>query len=205
MLFGCHKPYYGGNTDILITDKSSHVEDEGAASTTDNTIAITMASPSAPEAPSKIVVTKTPDGKLSIETFNSPSYNIAGTLAKVALLEIPMYAGIGLIVLGVGVFFLLRDIKWTLIIAGTGVAMIIGSYLLAEYSMYFLLGGLVIFAYLGYLFIDYIRQRKANDETIKAVQVLKETGVVEREKVNKVFGVMQSGSTKKIVEKIKHG
>jgi hypothetical protein len=204
-LLGCNDSIRGGDSQVIVKDTTTQITETGDVVTKDHSIIVDLQSPNSPNAPSTIIISKDKNGVIRVETVISSAYNIASAIAKIGLLKIPMYAGVILLALGAVVFLIFKDIKWALAIGAVGGIMVVGSYLLAQYAIYFLLGFFILIAYGVWLLVDYMRQRRANDENTRGLQVLKETGLVDKEKANRIMDSIQSPSTKRIIKKVKNG
>jgi hypothetical protein len=188
MIMGC-SPYTqkGGNGSIRVTDGPVVID-------------AVVEQPESPRNSGTITVT---NNGTKIVVSTGESRNDTDIIASANLLKVPMYAGIGLIIVGVLVGYFFRNIRWAIIIGCIGVTMIIGSYLLSKYAIYFLLGFAVLGIYGVFLLRDYILNKKSNEENVKLLQVLKKTGDVNEKKLSSLASVLQSKETKKIVKKIK--
>lgn len=202
-MLGCQSGYDGGSISVNFSDTESAQRLNGAVVSRDNSLKVNVDAPSAPDGPSTVVIEKQADGIVKVTTQISKSHNIAGTLAKINLLQIPMYAGVALMLLSILIFWFLKDLRWAGIFFIVGATMVVGTYLLAQYAIYFMLGLAVVIIYGIYLLYDYFRQRKANDENVSLIQLLKNKGLIAKETLSDFADAIQSDTTKKIVEKVK--
>jgi hypothetical protein len=203
LLVGCQSGTAGGNGEIVYTKTVESVDKDDKPVKTTTTVVNDVKQPESAKGSAVSEVVIKPDGTAVITNSTGGSYNATQILGELNLLQIPMYTGIGLIICGLAIGFLFKDVKWGLIVGLCGVGMVAGSYLLARYAAWFLILGLALIAYGVWFIIDRFKQQKSNDENIKVIDILKETGEVEPTKVAKVADIVQSKSTKKIVKKVK--
>lgn len=201
ILFGCQSGISrGGQASI---DRQQVIESVSPDGTTTKTTTRTTTVIKQPENPKDPGVINYDGPKDKIDISTGASNNIAKSLASVNLLQIPMYAGIGMVMIGVLIGAFLKNYRWAITIGASGLAMVAASFLLAEFAIYFM-GLFVIFvAYIGYLAYDYVQSRKAAAEIVKTNEVLKTANMVDKENLAKVADKVQSESTKKIVRKLK--
>ena len=140
------------------------------------------------------------DGNITINTGNA--HNTTQILANANLLTIPMYFGIAMIGLGVILGIFAANKTWAIIIGTTGVLMVVGTYLLAQYAIYFLLGLGIILLYVGYLLYDRLILKKSNEENIKAIEVALDTGQINKDAFAKIENTIQNKKTKSIVDEV---
>lgn len=128
-LFGC-KSYERDTTSLITPDSTVIVERKS------------------PNILSPVKIVQTPE---SITIYNNGSEATPETFGW--LLSIPMYLGAGMVLLGI-IIALIFKVKWTgIIVSISGAALIILSYLLAAYSLFFLIAGIIItLGFLVYLF-----------------------------------------------------
>jgi hypothetical protein len=202
-LMSCQTGTKGGNGDIIYTQKTETIDENNKPVVTTTTVTNKVEQPESAKGSAISEVVVKPDGTAIITNSTGGSYNISQIMGEISLLRIVTYAGIGLILIGLVVGWLFKDIKWGIIIGICGAGMVAGSYLLAKYAAIFLILVLVLIAYGVWFIIDRFKQQRSNDENVKVIDVLKETGAVEPEKVAKVANIIQSKATKKIVKKVK--
>ena len=157
--------------------------------------------PDDPKSPATLIITPTKNGT-EIKANTGNSYNIDEILAGISLLRIPMYAGLGLIVVAVLVGVIFKQIQWAVAIGATGLGMAVGSYLLAKYAIWFLLGFGILAIYGVYLIRDYFIKHKGAEEMVMTVDAAKVAGAIDIEKFNKVANEIQSKTTMGLVNKI---
>lgn len=193
----------GGSGAVTVRNKVTEITSSGSVRTTETETSFVVKQPDNPDKTGGITYSTNPDGTFDVAISTGGSYNVAKTIANSNLLRLPMYAGIGLIPIALAVGYFTRNIKWAIIIGVAGVIMIAGSYLLAEYALYFLalLGILLLFG--AYLLYDYYKQAKANNENVKLMQKLRQSGAVDLNKFKEIAEDVQSKSTVKIVDRIK--
>lgn len=193
----------GGRAEYHETVTTDTTTPEGQPVHTVTEKSLSVAQPESPDGSATLSIKPTDDGKGLIVAANTGgAHNNVKTLGTLKLLEIPMYFGAGLIVIGilVGIF---ANRMWGIIIAGCGAIMIIGSWLLAEYSIYFMFGLGILVVYGLWLVRDYILTRKANEELVIGNQIAKATGAINTEKFHEISKEVQSKTTATKVAKIK--
>jgi hypothetical protein len=144
----------------------------------------------------------TVDDKGNVKTDTGSAPDNAVALKEVDLAKIPMYCGIGLVLLGIGVAFFFAPI-WGIIIGIVGGAMIIGSYLLAQYAAWFLLGFGVLIAAGIYFVRDYFKTKSGLNDVVTSVEVAKKAGIIDGEAFKKVAEQVQTKDTAIKVDQIK--
>ncbi len=174
---------------------------DGTKTTT--TIKADAKQPSNPSDATTISFELKPDDTVLIRTIVAGSQNTTKDLAEVNLLKLPMYFGVGLIALGGLAALVFNQYKWGIGLGATGAAMIIGTYLLAQYAPYFLFGIGIAAVWGCWLLYDYTKRKQAADEIVTANQIARETGVIDKEAYSKIAENIQSRSTAKIVKEIK--
>lgn len=128
--------------------------------------------------------------------------------ATIDMLNPVIYVGTGMILLGAGIGLFFRQIYWGICIGGVGVCMVVGSFLLAKYSMLFLLGLAVFLGYMAWLLYRNFIQKRANEENVAVLEKTKEYLDPQAKKEifedkNSIANLAQSDSTKKIVDEAK--
>lgn len=197
---GCESSHSSGG-DVVITQSEVMTGTDG---TTKETITkVVIAQPQNPKTGTDFKYEVSPKG-IEVSGNLPASTNMAETIGSINLLRIPMYAGIAMLIAGAVVGAILKNIRWGVTLGAVGAIMIIGSYLLTKFAIYFLFGLLVLAAFGLYLLWDYIRQRNANSETVKTIQAAKTAGVIsDVEKFAKIADSVQGKGTQHIVAKIK--
>jgi hypothetical protein len=162
------------------------------------TTKVEVAQPENPTSPANIVVDE--KGNVKTDTGSAPDNAVA--LREVDLAKLPMFAGIALVVVGlvVGLFF---AAMWGMIIGIVGVGMIIGSYLLAQYAAWFLLGFGVLIAAGIYFVRDYFKTKSGLNDVVTSVEVAKKAGIIDGEAFKKVAEQVQTKDTAIKVDQIK--
>lgn len=204
ILAGCTSPGVtdGGDSGVVYKETTMYVDDNGNLITETTEVKVDVNQPESPIGPAEVTIDKPKGGPFKIKASVPGAQNNAGLVATIGLLNYPIYAGIGLIVAGLLVGFLLKNVYWSLAIGGTGVAMIVGSYLLATYSVWFMLGLVILMAYGGYLLWDYLRQKKSAKETIEVVETAKKKGIIDTKAFHELANNVQSDSTKDVVDEV---
>jgi hypothetical protein len=201
-LGGCNSGIWGfGGKAAVKTEYITHIQHpDGKKETEVRRFESTVDQPDNPQSGGAILYdNKT--GNITAQTGSAR--DSVKTIASTNLLKIPMYAGIGMIIAGVLVGAFLRNFKWGITLAASGFAMVVASFLLAQYAIYFMGLFAVFVAYLGYLMFDYTRSRRAAEEIVETNEILKSTNMIDKEKLAKVADQVQSKSTKKMIRKIK--
>ncbi len=197
---GCESPHSRGG-DVVIEQHEVLVGTDG---TKETTTTVTISQPDDPKTETDFKYEIPPGGGIKIAGNLPASTNVAEIIGTANLLKIPMYAGIAMLIAGGLVWAFLKNIKWGATLGVIGMIMIVGSYLLAKFAVYFMLGLVALVAFGLYLLWDYIRQRNANSETVKTIQAAKETGAISDPKAfAAIADSVQGKGTKSIVAKIK--
>lgn len=197
---GCESPHSRGG-DVVIEQHEVMVSTDG---TRETTTVVTISQPEDPKSGTDFKYEIPPNGGIKIVGNLPAASNVAEIVGATNLLKIPMYAGIAVLIAGGLVWAILKNIRWGATLGGVGVIMILGSYLLAKFALYFMFGLLALVAFGLYVLWDYIRQRNANSETVKTIQAAKETGAISDPKAfAAIADSVQGKGTKQIVARIK--
>lgn len=198
---GCDSSHSRGGG-ITIEQNEILVDTDGTKKTTVTTVTVTQ--PDNPKSENGLTYTVPPGGGIKIDANLPAASNVAEIIGATNLLKIPMYAGIAMLIAGGLIWAVLKNIRWGASLGGIGLVMILGSYLLAKFALYFMFGLLALVAFGLYVLWDYIRQRNANSETVKTIQAAKETGAISDPKAfAAIADSVQGKGTKQIVAKIK--
>ena len=120
------------------------------------------------------------------------------------LLKLPMYSG-GILVTA-GILLLIFSPNKIVGIGMTlgGGAVLAGVFLLAKYSLFFLIGGIIISGIVILFFLHkLITLYKSNQENISLIQLGKDQGIIDGQKLAKIAPSVQSKSTRRIVKQTK--
>lgn len=200
LLAGCDDfNQHGGKGRLIFDDQVVVRQADGSTTTTTYHSEVDIGSAESPNKPAIVEYNKD-EHKVIVKLDTGTSRNDTAILASINLLKIPMYAGLVLIVIGVLVGIIFKNMKWAVAIGATGVGIAVGSYLLAQYAVYFLLGFGIIFAYGFYLLWDYMRRKKANIENVELIERAKSRGIIKIDEFHDLARALQSDSTKQIVE-----
>lgn len=201
----------GGNIKVEQTTKALN-----SASPIDKnppkTYTVEVGQPDNAKQPAEVHIKFGPDGTPSLIDANTgTTQDVAGILSaisKVNLLNPLIWIGAGLIVMGVVLAVVVKKPTWGLYAGGTGIGLIVGSYLLAQYSGIFLILGLIaVLAFVGFFLYDHFVLRRANLENIDVVDELKK--YLDPSDLNRLFldkdatvKKMQSKTTQKVVKTV---
>lgn len=202
VLAGCLKGALAGGLgdynqeQTIVTDNP-----DGSKTTTTTTTHANIQSPQGTNKPAVMTVTPTKEG-IKVQYQTGTSYNIDQIMENAKLLRIPMYAGLALLVAGALVLIFTKDIVWASIIGGTGIIMCVGSYLLAEYALYFLIGLGVIACFGIYHIVRYVKINTAHNENVELIEKGMERGIIKTDEFKTMADDLQSKSTKKLVDQV---
>lgn len=201
----------GGNIKVEQTSKIANPSG-GIDKNPPKTYTVEVGQPDNAKQPAEVHIKFGPDGTPSLIDANTgTTQDVAGILSavsKVNLLNPLIWIGAGLIISGVVLAVVIKKPTWGLYAGGTGVALIVGSYLLAQYSGIFLIVGIIAaLGIVGFVLYDHFVLRRANLENVDVVDELKK--YLSPEDKAKLFldkdatvKKMQSVSTQKVVKKI---
>lgn len=161
--------YAGGQTSVKHTETVSETAPEGTTRVKENTTEVTSSQPENAATPALIDI----NGKKINTSTGQPQEvsAVATALGRINFLNPLLYAGIILILGGVAVFAITKNLNQAGIIAGAGLGMVVLSYLLVSYGMYILIGCLLVAAIAAvYLLYKY---RKAVVEQVSLTEVMK--------------------------------
>lgn len=207
---GCMGTSDGGDGKIIIDQTISSLDKDGQPVSTHQIITLDVNQPTDPDKPA-IANIQLPDG--TMVGLNSGS---AGSAAKIKasnlLLSPVIYVGIALVLVGAVSFIFTKNLVMSAILSGTGILLIVGSYLLAQYSFIILCVGLVLAVGAGiYLLWRYRVANTAAVENTKLINVIKEK--LPDDSYNEVFygkdgadpltKTIQQPSTQKFVDQVK--
>lgn len=207
LLVGCHglDSTRGGNGTITSDITTTTVEPDGTTSTKHEVIKTTVVQPdnSATEA----TATSSTDafGTTTTQINTGKPNNTVATNRQYDLLNVPMYCGCGIVLVGLLVVIFAPPTHkiWGLFLCLSGGAMTGSVFLLAKYSIYFLGLAIILIAYGIYALKDFLKHVRANEDNVALIQIGKETGAIDSEKLAGLAQNVQSPSSKKIVKKIK--
>lgn len=199
-----------GNSDFLIKTEKE-VSSSGETIKSIETISGNVKQPSPSEDSAKIIVTKTNEGEVSITTTTGTSQDISGIqkiISSTESLQPLIFSGIGLIITAAISFLIFKNYKVSLIIAGTGIGLIILGSLLIQYSLYFLVGAIVItLGFISYIvYKSRISVKTAEENVVLIDQLKKEIEPTTKEKYfgsNGIAQAIQSTTTQKTVKAIR--
>ncbi len=197
LLVSCSGIPKGGHS-VFERTVTETVQTDAGPKVVTTTTKVEVAQPENPTSPANIAVDD--KGNVKADTGSAPDNAVA--LREVDLAKLPMFAGIALVVVGliVGIFF---AAMWGVIIGIVGVGMIIGSYLLAQYAAWFLLGFGVLVAAGVYFVRDYFKTKSGLNDVVTSVEVAKKAGIMNAEAFKKVAEQIQTTDTAKKVDQIK--
>lgn len=188
---------------------------DGTQTTTeDREVTTEIKQPESPKGPTPIKY-ESEDGKTSISTEISPSHDNSSVFAAASNVRSLTWIGAAMILLGVGVAWFLKQVKWGVVIGAVGISLIVLGFLLVQYPMVFLigaiLGGLTLLAFGGNFLYQYFVRSRANKENVALIETIKNEYLTDEQKKilfnsnNSIAALAQSDSTKKLVKEIKSG
>lgn len=206
-LLGCATANKGGKG--TITQRSETITSPDGTVTVVEERKAEVDQPDSPKDAATMTVSKDDKGDFRINISTGTAHDNASSIASINLLKIPMYGGIGMLGIGAVILILSKGSKIVpaLILGGTGILMIILSYTLAQYAMWYFLGFLAAVGvgiwWVVVHFDTFRKSRKALDEITTSVETAKRIGAVDPEKFKNVANAVQSEPTREIVSKIK--
>lgn len=205
----------GGAGGANYQEKTTTTAPDGTITVTEKTAVATIQQPENPNESGSLVFTDPNGGQIKLGTGKSDN-SIVKAKQTNDLLKIVIGLGAALILGGVAVGILLKQVKWAIAMGLVGAGMIAGSFLLAQYSMVFLclfvVGVVMLLGYGAFLIYKQFISHKANVENVALIQAIKpklsdeafaEVFTGDKETAPLVKSI-QSPSTSKIVEKIKY-
>lgn len=213
LLLGCASTNdNGGSAHITVTQRTQQNDISDHPIITDKVWDIELNQPENPEKTGTITLSTDKDGQPVIAMNTGSSFNTTHTKATTALLNPVIWVGTGLVVIGAVAFILSRNLITAGVFALTGLGLIAGSFLLAQYSFQILIGGIILAIVAAvYLLYRYKVSHQAAIDNTKLINVIKED--LPDEKYNEVFygkngatplvNNIQNPSTRKFVDKVK--
>ena len=204
-LIGCQATkQIGGDGNATYSRQTKVISPDGTINETTTTVDATTKQADNASTPATLSLKDNTDGTVLVNIDTGKPRDVDTIKGMFNILNIVTYAGIGLIVIGIAVGFLLKNIQWAVVIGLVGVGMIAGSYLLAQYAIWFMFGLVVILLYGGYLAYSTIKLNQAVVETVDTVDNLLVTGKLNKEELKKIAPITQSTSTRKLINGIKY-
>lgn len=209
-LVGCGTPAGlikdGGSANATISWVVENPQPDGTIQKETNTVQVNAQQPQNPTGGNGLRISKKKDGSFDIVSNPGASTDNTDDILSFDLVKMVwIFAGI-LIVAGLIVGFALKNYIWAIVLGLTGISMGILAYLLVQYAAYFLLGIGVLFLFGCYLAYKHFYVKRALTQTVKLVDVAKESGIIDEEKFHKLAKIdnsIQNEKTQKIVDKIR--
>lgn len=208
LLVGCNSAGYAPTEGGGIKVTETTTDDKGIVK---NSV-VEVNQPSNPSGSAGLEILRDAE-KTTVRTSTGGSYDataVPASLAKVKLLYVPILLGAGLIAGGVFALIWLPNKKLGIILIAAGAATIIVCYVLAQYTIIFLLGiGVIVVGAIIYLLYKAGVFHKANVENVSLVQSMKNK-LSEDDKelyfhpTDGIARAVQSNSTVAIVKDIKN-
>lgn len=199
----------GGDTSVVYQENTSSTSVEGEVTNTNKTITATTKQPENPKDAGTITAKINPKtGLIDIITSTGAALNVAGIVASVALLKIPMYMSGLLILVGVLIIIFSPMKKEGIFVAGSGAVLMALTYLLAQYSLIIMILGVVAMVVVGVVWFirKYYINSNANKDFVKTIELLKSTGKLSNTDLKAIANAVQDKETTgKVVDKIQHG
>lgn len=200
----------GGKGNLSVKETTTIQYPDGTKQIEVKETTVSVDQPNAADKPATMTV-KTPGG-LEVNIGTGSSFNIAKDLAAVGMLQYVMWFGVALIVIAGIVFYFTRQLIWCLILAGSGMFLIVASYLLAAYPIVFLvafmIAGAAILAYCGYLLWSYQTRDRATRENVDLIGRMRKILTPAQEHAifdtdSGIAAKIQSPRTRKLVNQLK--
>lgn len=189
----------GGGGKIQETTVTTETKPDGSKTVTEHKVITEIKQPDNPKGPAILNY----DNKGTLIGMNTGfAYNIGQIMQELELLKIPMWAGLGLAAIGGILILAAKQMKWGFTFIAIGAAMSIGSFLLAKYAIWFMIGLGVVAVYLLWIFKDYFTKLKNADQLVTTVDVAAAAGVIDKDKFGKIADAIQTKDTKKLVDDI---
>lgn len=200
----------GGGGILNHTEKVVSTNSDGSTTTTEKNTVVTLDQPANPEKGGSLVVKQDKNGNVTIGVDTSGTLNTEKDIAAINSLNPLIYIGAGLIIIGLLIGILGRQLLWAAGLGVTGIALITLAYLLPTYPFIFMIGlGVAILAAVGYIIYTargFKIRDKAVNESIDLIDGLKERLPAEENKeIFKTKGGLadrsHSKSTRKLIDK----